>query len=479
MTPDPLVGRTLDGRYRIDAVLATGGMGRIYKAEQLGLRRTVAIKVLTADPTRELHDPLFRERFTREAEMASSLTSPHTITIFHYGRTDDDVYYIVMEFVDGVTLGQLLRREGRLPIARATSILNQVCLSLGEAHERGIVHRDVKPSNIMLIHGRHDQVKVLDFGIAKQLSRDGEGVGQELTSSRSYIGTAEYMAPECFDGRVDHRSDIYSVGVVLYLALTGRLPFKGTSATQTILMVLKDAVPAIEPVLSLPGPLEEIIFACLEKDPANRPSTVDEVLHVLQACQLQAQSAAFGVPFPDTDVEVVIERPADSPSTSRRSMAARPGTSMRALARRNPLKTFLAGVVLLAIGGTAGLMVRLAMRDDREAAAPSAATATVASPAAASQAPVTPPPAAAIAPPPAAVVAPPAAATAPPAATAPAAATAPPAEVEPDPPKDTPRSSSRRPSRSAPESTRKKRSSSERGAKSDDSGRDGYKESPY
>jgi eukaryotic-like serine/threonine-protein kinase len=498
---DPMVGRIIDGRYRVDAVLAAGGMGRIYKAEQLGLRRTVAIKVLTADPAHQLNDPLFRERFAREATMASSLTSPHTITIFQHGRTDDDVYYIVMEYVDGVTLGKVLRQEGCLPIARATNILGQVCLSLGEAHERGIVHRDIKPSNIMLINGRYDQVKVLDFGIAKQLSREADGSDEELTSSHSYIGTPEYMAPECFDGRVDHRSDIYSVGVVLYLALAGRLPFKGKSATQTILMVLKDSVPAIEPVLALPRPLQDVIFACLEKDPDRRPSSLDEVLQVLRACQVHAQSAELGAPFPDTDVELVIERDPESPSTPRPSTAARLATSKRARPRRKPVKTLLAGIALLSAGGAAGLMVRLAVRSDP---APSA----LAAPArAASQEPVTPAAPAQAAPAPAqatpaqaapAQAAPAQAATVtspevaePAAAAADTSGVAAEDDVAAAPRRDASHASSERPrtggarsssrgaKRSAPEPTRKKRAdSSERGSKPD-AGGDGYKDSPY
>src|SRR5262245_11559559 len=142
MVRDPLIGRTLDGRYRIESLIATGGMGRIYRSEQVGLGRTVAIKVLTVDVGRQLQDPRFRERFAREAAMASRLTSPHTITIFDYGQTEDDIFYIVMEHVEGITLGRFLEEQGRLTVARAVTIAGQICMSLREAHGRGIVHRD-------------------------------------------------------------------------------------------------------------------------------------------------------------------------------------------------------------------------------------------------------------------------------------------------------------------------------------------------
>jgi serine/threonine-protein kinase len=297
-----MIGRVIDGRYRVLSLVAVGGMGRVYKAEQFGLGRTVAIKVLAVNANHQAQDPHFRERFAFEAATASRLASPNTITIFHYGRTDDDIYYIVMEYVEGITLGRLLKQEGRLSVVRAIAIAGQVCLSLREAHARGIVHRDIKPSNIMLIDGDYDQVKVLDFGIARQTIRDAD-IDQELTSSRAYIGTPEYMAPEYFDGQVDSRSDVYSLGVVLYLLVTGRLPFKGKTATQTILLAMHGPSPAIDPSLGLPQTLQELILACLERDPDHRPSSMDEMLHALQVALTEAENNAYGTQAPvATDV---------------------------------------------------------------------------------------------------------------------------------------------------------------------------------
>ena len=362
--PDLMIGRIIDGRYRIDSLVAIGGMGRVYKAEQTGLGRAVAIKVLAVNPAREIHDPLFRERFALEAAMASRLTSPNTITIFEYGQTDDDIYYIVMEYVEGITLGRLIKRGGRMPIGRVVSIASQVCLSLREAHARGIVHRDIKPSNIMLLNGDHDQVKVLDFGIARQIIREPEESDLELTSSRSYIGTPEYMAPEYFDGKIDGRSDIYSVGVMLYVAVSGRLPFKGKTATQTILMALHDPAPAIDPGLGVPRALEDLILACLEKDPDHRPSSIDDVLHALQLC-LSDPDAGY-------EVQVSMEDPADEPpledpftgpsSAAIAAAAIAPAAAPRRSTASRVLRSLVAGVALLSIGFAAATVVRMTQR---------------------------------------------------------------------------------------------------------------------
>jgi predicted Ser/Thr protein kinase len=396
--PDPLIGRIIDGRYRIHSLLAVGGMGRVYKAEQSGLGRTVAIKVLSVNPNRQVSDPQFRERFALEAATASRLTSPNTITIFHHGRTDDDIYYIVMEYVEGVTLGRLVKREGRLSVARAINIMSQVCLSLREAHARGIVHRDIKPSNIMLINGDYDQVKVLDFGIAKQMVREADEPDQELTSSRSYVGTPEYMAPEYFDGRVEPRSDIYSLGVVLYLAVTGRLPFKGKTATQTILMAMHDPVPAIDPMLGVPLRLEDLILACLERDPECRPPSVADVLHALQLCLVEADDALYGIAREEPAADAVAKpKPAaeivEDPITATNPFVVPPTAAAPKMQtqRLRVVRTLLLGVALLAIGGAAGLLVRHATRNTAAAPAAVAPVGAPAAPAPGAAEPVTAP----------------------------------------------------------------------------------------
>jgi serine/threonine-protein kinase len=485
---DPMIGRVIDGRYRINSLLAIGGMGRVYKAEQSGLGRTVAIKILAVDPSRQSHDPHFRERFALEAATASRLTSPHTITIFHFGRTDDDVYYIVMEYVEGNTLGHVLKRDGRIPIARAIAVARQVCLSLREAHARGIVHRDIKPSNVILVNGDYDQVKVLDFGIAKHVLRESDDWDRELTSSGSYIGTPEYMSPEIIDGKVDARADIYAVGVMLYRAVTGRLPFKGKTATQTILMALRDQAPPIDPSLGVPLSLEELILACLERDPDHRPASVDEVLRGLaismaeveEEARLTGQSALGSDIIPIGDA-----RPPESTGSRRfppGSIAAGPPPPAQPIASpmARAARIIFAGAVVFAVGCVAtAFAVRFARSRD-----------PVVAPVAPVVAPVAPPVQAV--PLPAAAATPAAVASQPgsPPARAEAPADPPAAKVRAAEPADDDRTDRpanrravRRPARGRPE--RAKATSSEtrepaaRTSKPADPVPDGYKSSPY
>jgi eukaryotic-like serine/threonine-protein kinase len=371
---DPMIGRIIDGRYRIHSLLAIGGMGRIYKAEQSDLDRTVAIKILAVDPARQEHDPHFRQRFALEAAMASRLTSPNTITIFHYGRTDDGVYYIIMEYVEGVNLGRFLKRERRLPVTKAVTIASQVCLSLREAHGRGIIHRDIKPTNVMLVNGEYDQVKLLDFGIAKQTVREPEEAGQELTASRSLVGTPEYMAPECFDGKWDARSDIYSVGVMLYLALSGYLPFKGKTATQTILLAVREPPPPFDPALDVPRALEELIFCCLEKDPERRPASADELLHALQLVLAEAESGAHerqAIEEIDPD-EVEETAPAEENPATHLFVGTGPSMKVEIEQPRGKFTMLAGAAALFAIGASVALLVRLWQGDDGPPSAPAA-----------------------------------------------------------------------------------------------------------
>ncbi|HYO71941.1 MAG TPA: serine/threonine-protein kinase, partial [Archangium sp.] len=167
---DPLIGRTLNGRFSILEPIGVGGMGRVYRAQQTPLDRVVALKVLNPTvPTRK--DPGFQKRFLREASRSSKLRHPNTVTVIDYGQTDDGIYYIAMEYLEGRTLGQVLAETGPLPWARALSIAQQICRSLREAHNLGVVHRDLKPANIMVLNeSDQDLVKVLDFGLVKSIA---------------------------------------------------------------------------------------------------------------------------------------------------------------------------------------------------------------------------------------------------------------------------------------------------------------------
>src|ERR1700722_3379276 len=219
---DPLIGRTIGGRFKIIGVIARGGMGKVYRAEQSALGRVCAVKVLNPSYSGG-QDPEFHKRFFLEASVASRLTHPNTVTIFDYGKTDDGIYFMAMEFLDGVTLHRAIRQATFLPEDRAAHIARQICRALREAHAHGVIHRDLKPANIYLVeHGdERDFVKVLDFGLVKNVS--GDSRGEELTQTGLFMGSPKYMAPEQIRGdRVDLRTDIYALGVILYEMITGK-----------------------------------------------------------------------------------------------------------------------------------------------------------------------------------------------------------------------------------------------------------------
>ncbi|HEY6912530.1 MAG TPA: serine/threonine-protein kinase, partial [Myxococcales bacterium] len=189
---DPLIGRTLNDRYRIIEQIGSGGMGRVYKAAQAPLDRMVALKVLGAGHDR---DPNFYKRFFLEASVTAKLTHPNTITLYDYGRTEDGVFFIAMEFLAGRTLSQAMQADGPLAQERVIHIAQQICRSLREAHALGIIHRDLKPANVMLLrqHDDHDFVKVLDFGLVKFFS--GEGADADITNAGTFMGSPHYIAP--------------------------------------------------------------------------------------------------------------------------------------------------------------------------------------------------------------------------------------------------------------------------------------------
>src|SRR5580704_1719104 len=205
--PDPLIGRVINEKFKILSFIARGGMGKVYRAEQTPLGRVCAVKVLNPNYTGE-HDPEFHKRFFLEASMTSKLRHPNTVTIFDYGHTEDGIYYMAMEYLEGYTLHRAIRQVGHLPEERAAHIARQICRSLREAHSLGVVHRDLKPANVYLLeHGDEpDFVKVLDFGLVKDVSSDGE----ELTKAGLFMGSPKYMAPEQINGApIDGRTDVY------------------------------------------------------------------------------------------------------------------------------------------------------------------------------------------------------------------------------------------------------------------------------
>lgn len=277
--PDPLIGRVINDRYKIGGIIARGGMGKVYRAEQAPLGRLVALKVLNPNYTGE-NDPEFHKRFFLEASISSKLTHPNTVTIFDYGKTDDEVYYIAMELLEGRTLHRALRDEGPFDAERTTHIGRQICRSLREAHGLGVIHRDLKPANVYLVqHGdENDFVKVLDFGLVKNLEEKGE----ELTQTGLFMGSPKYMSPEQIRGdRVDARVDVYALGVMMYEMLTGKVPFDRPNSVNILMAHIQEQVPAMNELnanLRVPPALEAVVRRCMAKSLDERYGSMDEVL---------------------------------------------------------------------------------------------------------------------------------------------------------------------------------------------------------
>ncbi len=275
--PDPLIGRTINERFRIVSVIARGGMGKVYRAEQAPLGRQIALKVLEANYQGD-NDPEFHKRFFLEASTQSKLTHPNTVTIFDYGKTDDDVYFIAMELLEGRTLHRCIRDEAPMSADKATHIARQICRSLREAHSLGIIHRDLKPANIFLVkHGEQsDFVKVLDFGLVKDLGDKGE----DLTQTGLFMGSPKYMSPEQIRGdRVDSRADVYALGVLLYEMLTGKVPFDRANSVNILMAHVHEEVPPMSDtgVAVHPG-LEAVVRRAMAKAPHDRFASMDEFL---------------------------------------------------------------------------------------------------------------------------------------------------------------------------------------------------------
>ncbi|ATB42852.1 hypothetical protein CYFUS_008331 [Cystobacter fuscus] len=267
-----LLPAVLEGRYRLLSPLGAGGMGVVYLAEHLGLRKSVAVKLLRGELSR---DPVFTRRFEQEAIAASQIGHEHIVNVTDLGRTPSGELFYVMELLEGESLGALLLREHFLPLWRAVPILTQVCWALEAAHARGIVHRDVKPQNVMLLRrqGQADFVKVVDFGISKVMQGQ---TGSGLTEAGAILGTANYMAPEqAAGGTVDARADVYSLGVLTYEVCTGSLPFRGDNTFATMLQHLEATAEPPgrrRPDLGLPPELDALVLSALAKDPAARPT---------------------------------------------------------------------------------------------------------------------------------------------------------------------------------------------------------------
>jgi CheY-like chemotaxis protein len=265
------IGSVLDGRYRLDVLIGSGGFGAVYKGTHLALHNTVAIKVLHPQFAESVE---LRRRFQLEGVSSCRVRHPNAVTVFDAGTSDGVTPYLVMEYLDGYTLEALLRQEGALPLRRAAQILSQVCDVLLHAHASDLVHRDIKPANIFVAQTVHGEVvKVLDFGLAKLL-HNKESV--ELSGARNLMGTPQFMAPERLTGEPsDHRVDIFAVGATLYLMLTGAMPH-GLTEKNIVKQMRKQLTQPLRPIQeqipSLPTALAQLVMSTLARDPGLRPS---------------------------------------------------------------------------------------------------------------------------------------------------------------------------------------------------------------
>jgi serine/threonine-protein kinase len=272
------------GQYQLLQRLGAGGMGEVCLAEHLLLRRPCAIKLIRPDRTGDVQH---LRRFEREVQATATLTHPNTVQVYDYGHAADGTFFYVMEYLPGLTLEQLVERHGPLPANRTVHFLRQVCGALREAHAIGLIHRDLKPGNVMVCErgGQHDTAKLLDFGLVIPLG--GSSVSEKLTQEGAIAGTPAYMAPEQASGQeaLDARSDIYSVGALAYFLLTGRPPFAGRSAVKVLAAHLYEApAPLTKYRTDVPAELEAVVMRCLAKTPAERFPDASGLERALAGC---------------------------------------------------------------------------------------------------------------------------------------------------------------------------------------------------
>jgi serine/threonine-protein kinase len=299
LAQNSLIGSVLGGRYEIESKLGSGAMGEVYKAKHRLMKRQVAIKVLhpqTISGTNAL------KRFQKEAEMASALNHPNILAVHDFGVADDGSPYLVMNYLEGKSLTDLIEHNGHLEVTRAIYIFRQLCQGLGHAHEKGVIHRDLKPSNIMLVTLDQDQdfVQILDFGIAKQLSQE-DGSSDSLTRTGEVFGSPHYMSPEqCRALPVDARSDIYALGCVMYRLLTGFPPIMGGDLVECLykhVNQMPEPFSEIAPELNLPEDVEAVVFKAVAKKPEDRYQSMAELklaLEQTEAYKIDIATKTYG-----------------------------------------------------------------------------------------------------------------------------------------------------------------------------------------
>ncbi|MEJ7727800.1 MAG: serine/threonine-protein kinase [Polyangiaceae bacterium] len=335
-----MIGRTIEGRYRIDELVAMGGMGAVYRAAHLHMHKAVAIKVL--HPEIEGFPELVM-RFQREAVAGAHIVHPNVASASDFGTFDDESYYLVLEYIRGVTLSDVMKR-GPVPPARAAKIAKQMAAALGAAHAKEIIHRDVKPRNIMLVEGQDDLVKLIDFGLAKvpvgklvPVAQDEDISRRSLTAAGVVMGTVAYMAPETALGMraVEPRSDLYAVGVILYEMLAGKHPFDAIEPGLLFAQHRNELPPPLRlrnPDVVVPDALEAVVRNLLEKDPQQRYPDAAAVVTALEEAMPGALAARERAVSQSRDLPVTVigARSPSLPDTSEAEADAPPPRSSRA-----------------------------------------------------------------------------------------------------------------------------------------------------
>ena len=301
---DAMLGRVLAGRFKVLEQLGRGGMGYVYRAEQVPLGRLVALKVMSPQYATS-QDPEYEQRFFLEAAVAAKVTHPNTITVYDYGK-DGDTFFIAMEYLQGRTLSRALQDDGPFAAERAIHVATQIARGVRAAHQHGAIHRDLKPANVMLIDHNDDAdfVKVLDFGLVKLLRK--QETQADLTMTGIFLGSPKYMSPEQIrNQQPDARADIYSLGVMLFQMLTGKVPFASDQPVNIMLMHLNDDVPMpshVAPHANIPASLDTVVLRCLQKEREARFASTDELLAALKHVRLEltgsVSSSSSGLSLP-------------------------------------------------------------------------------------------------------------------------------------------------------------------------------------
>jgi serine/threonine protein kinase len=289
------IGQTLDNQYEIISRIGQGGMSVVYQARHVVLKKKVAIKMMLPHLVTQ---PSSIQRFQQEAQAASNLVHTNVITIYNFGTTREGQPYLVMDYLEGTALSSVIQSDGSMPVSRAVPIFLQIANALAHAHNKLVIHRDLKPSNIILIEQgeRKDVVQIVDFGIAKMLSQDGQA-GLNLTQTGEVFGSPYYMSPEqCKGEKLDNRSDIYSMGCLMYEVLTGKPPLMGENTLEVLYKHISDVpAPMSTPERKIPPRLEAIVFRCLAKSPAERYQTMEELEQDLDVVQRSQQFSLLSI----------------------------------------------------------------------------------------------------------------------------------------------------------------------------------------